>query len=336
MTSNARGSMRNMVREIHKRAIVIDGLGGYGYEYLSILNSGINITNVSLNMFNSERFDYVLKEIRWYFGLIETNVSHIMLIERPEDILLAKKQNKLGLIFGLQNGTALEDDVMLLPILYKLGIRIIQLTYNESNSLGNGCQVTNDTGLTSLGREAVKIMNRLGILIDLSHVGYKTSQQATDLSESPVAITHGNPLALKNVPRNRPDDLMIHVAKKGGVIGLTPYSSFCKSQPGKRPTIDDFLDQIDYVINLVGIDHVGISTDKFEGTTSWGYALHRYPKLIDTPYEHRHVEGFSHITDFPKFTDGLLKRGYSDGDTMKILGGNFYSLYKQVWKCPGF
>jgi membrane dipeptidase len=147
-----------------------------------------------------------------------------------------------------------------------------------------------------------------------------------------------NPSALKDISRNLPDKLIRMVAKKGGVMGLMPYSVFCKSAPGKRPTMEDFLDQIDHVVQLVGVDHVGIGTDKFEGRTRlehYSGIQNRYPE-IPSVFEHRHVEGFSHISHFPRFTEGLLSRGYSDEDCGKIIGGNFYSLFQRVWKNPGF
>jgi membrane dipeptidase len=327
------------VRQLHEQAIVIDALGGYGFAYDDILSGGIHTTHVTLNMYAVEGFDYVLNQIRRYYSLLEMQHDHLTLIEKPSDILRAKEEKKLGIIFGFQNGGVLGNDVNLLPIFYKLGVRVIQLTYNEANLIGYGCLETRDEGLTSLGRQVIQVMNRLGMLVDLSHVGYKTSCEAVQVSEYPVAITHGNPSALKDLPRNRPDDLIRSVAKKGGVIGLTPYAAFCKSKQGQRPTLKDFTDQIDYVVNLVGIDHVGIGTDKFEGKTREDFITEiqaRYAKLIDTPFENRHVEGMSHIRYFPRITEELFRRGYSDEDCMKILGGNFYSLFAKVWKTPSF
>jgi membrane dipeptidase len=332
-------AMEQAVRNLHEKNVVIDALGGYGFAYMDILNAGINALNVTLNMFASEGLDYVFAQIKRYYGLIEMDPAHLMLVETIEDILQAKQHGKLGLIFGMQNGGPLAKDVTLLSILYKLGVRIIQLTYNEANPLGCGCLESRDTGLTSMGAQAVQAMNRLGVLIDLSHTGYQTSREVIEASDYPVAFTHANPSALKDVPRNRPDELIRFLADKGGFIGLSPYAAFCKSKPGKRPTLGDFLDQVDYVVQLVGADHVGIGTDKFEGKTREEYFLEvqsRYSKLIDVSFEHRHVEGFSHISYFPRITEGLLSRGYSDEECAGILGGNFFSLLKKVWRNPVF
>jgi len=339
MTIESISPMEERVRNIHKKAVVIDALGGYGFAYSDILAGGIHVTNVTLNMYASEGFDHVLNQIKRYYGLIEMDPDRLLLVEKADDILKAKHEEKLGLIFGFQNACPLGEDITLLSIFYKLGVRIIQLTYNESNALGCGCLEPNDTGLTSFGIQAIQAMNHLGVLIDLSHTGYRTSRDAIEISDYPVAFTHGNPSALKDIPRNRPDELIRMVAEKGGFIGLTPYAAFCKSTQGKRPTLGDFVDQIDYVAQLVGVDSVGIGTDKFEGKTKEEFFLEvqsRYPKIIDTPFEYRHVEGFSHISNFTRITEELLTRGYSDDECAKILGGNFYSLCKRVWKKPVF
>lgn len=332
-------SMKDRAQSLHEQSIVIDGMGGYGFPFEDILAGGIHATHVTLAMYPSDGWDYVLNQIKRYYGLMEIYPDRLMLIEEAKDILKAKKEGKLGIIFGFQNASPIGEDVTLLPIFYKFGLRIIQLTYNEANAFGCGCMEKTDTGLTSLGVQLIQAMNRLGILIDLSHVGYRTSREAIEASADPVSFTHGNPSALKDIPRNRPDELIRMVAQKGGVIGLTPYAAFCKSKPNRRPTLEDFLDQIDYVVQLVGVDHVGIGTDKFEGKTKEEFILEvqaRYPKLIKTPFEHRHVEGFSHISQFPRMTEGLLTRGYPDDDCRKILGGNFYSLFQRVWKRPKF
>jgi len=334
-------SLEERVQKIHKESVVIDALGGLGFLYSDILAGGINATHVTLCARNYEGLGYVLDQITRYYSLIEMAApDRVMLVEEAQDILKAKREGKLGIIFGFQEGSILGENKTLLPILHKLGVRIIQLTYNEANLLGCGSLEPNDTGLTSLGIQVINAMNRLGIVVDLSHLGYRTNRDAIEVSEDPVVFTHANPLALKNVPRNKPDELIRMVAEKGGVMGLTPYAPFCKSTPGKRPTLEDFLDQIDYVIQLVGIDHVGIGTDKFEGRMAEEqYIKHppRDPKKIETPWgEQSYVEGFSHISQFSRITAGLLKRGYSDEDCAKIIGGNFHSVFQKVWKKPGF
>jgi membrane dipeptidase len=334
--------MEQRIQKIHEESVVIDACGGLGFAYPEILAGGINAISVTLAARSWEGMDHVLNQIKRYYLLIGMARECVMLVEEAEDILKAKREGKLGIIFGFQNASPIEKDLTSLDILYKLGVRIIQLTYDDANALGCGCRELTDTGLTRFGMEVVKAMNYLGILVDLSHTGYLTSRNVIEISEDPVSFTHANPSTLKDSPRNRPDDLIRMAAEKGGMIGLTTYASHNKSAPDKRPSLEDFLDQIDYVVQLVGVDHAGIGTDMFPGRTKNEYLLEFQSRYVtDTSkgrpsFETRQVEGFSDISQFPRITEGLLSRGYTNEDCGKILGGNFYSLFQRVWKDPGF
>ena len=324
------------VQKIHGESVVIDALSGSALCYSEILAGGINAVNATID--SHAGIQSVMFAAHRYYAFMELHPEKTKFVCEAEDIMAAKKEGKLGIIFGLQDPSPLEENTRTIPAtlytLWKMGIRVIQLSYNDANALGCGCTEPNDTGLTSVGRQVVQIMNKLGIVIDLSHVGNRTARDAAELSGQPVALTHANPLALKNKPRNKPDDLIRLIAERGGLMGVTPYASFCKSAPGERPSMEDFLDQVDYVVQLIGVDHVGIGTDKFEGRTELDFYADfqsRYPKLM-VPFEHRHVVGFSTISNWPSFTEGLIGRGYSDEDCGKILGGNFFSLFKRIWK----
>lgn len=336
MNSKPKATVEERARKIHENFVVIDGCGASAIAYMDILAGGINATNVTLAARNYDGMDYVFDKINSYFALIRMNPDRVMLVEEAQDIVKAKQGGKVGVIFGFQNASSLGENVTLLPIFHKLGVRIIQLTYNEANALGCGCLEPTDTGLTAFGIMVVQNMNRLGIVVDLSHTGHRTSRDAIELSDDPVTFTHANPSALKDVPRNKPDELIRLVAKKGGVIGITPFADFCKSAEGKMPTLEDFLDQIDYVVQLVGVDYVGVGSDLSGKSREEFYVrnLAQYPKVMLRPFGKRSVDGFSLISDFPRTTEGLLSRGYSDDDCAKIIGGNFYSLFQRVWKSP--
>jgi membrane dipeptidase len=327
---------KEQVQKMHEESLVVDACAPSGMPYLDILAGGINAVVVTLA--SRGGIEPCLDQIKLYYGLIEMAPDRVMLVEEAQDILRAKQEGKFGMIFGFQNASPLGDDSTLLSIFHKLGVRVIQLTYNEANALGYGCMEPNDTGLTGLGIQVVQGMNRLGIVVDLAHTGYRTSRDAIEISEDPVIFSHANPLALKDNPRNKPDELIQLLAEKGGIIGLMPHPYFSKSAPGKRPTMEDFFEQVDYVVQLVGVDHVGIGTDKREGRTDvdrFVNSICRYPKALGT-VEGRKMDGFSHIRDWPNITEGLLSRGYSDEDCAKIIGGNCYSLFQRVWKNPGF
>jgi membrane dipeptidase len=206
------------------------------------------------------------------------------------------------------------------------------LTYQNRNLVGYGCNEKNDCGLTRFGENVVKEMNRLGLLIDLSHVGTKTTMNAIELSEKPCAFTHTCARSLFDHIRNKSDEQLQALSEKGGVIGIAAYSPFYHHT--KRPKVEDYLDQIDYMVELVGIDHIGIGLDQVYGRDP---AFHEnvkqtYPEVVmsyqwDTIYP----EGLEDITKLPKITEGLVKRGYSKRDIKKILGENFLQLFEKVW-----
>ena len=233
-----------------------------------------------------------------------------------------------------QGRTRLEDDLDRLATFHRLGVRVMQVTYMEANYAGQGCLERIDAGLTGFGIEAVEEMNRLGILIDLSHVGYRTTMEAIEASKKPVAFTHANPKSICNHPRNKPDEALKAVAKKGGIIGATIFPAFLPS--GNKSTLKDFVDVIDHLVGMVGIDHVGVGTDFTEGQPrgwfDWiltgkskkGPALALNHPLVNP-------EGIQHSGDFSNITAALLARGYADTDVQKIIGLNFMRLFEEIW-----
>ncbi|HEV8318419.1 MAG TPA: membrane dipeptidase, partial [Vicinamibacterales bacterium] len=210
--------------------------------------------------------------------------------------------------------------------------RIAQLTYNERNALGDGCMEPDDRGLTSYGRQSVQEMNRLGICVDLSHVGEKTSLDATRYSTKPVIYSHANPKAVGPGKRNITDQQMKDMAATGGVMGISAHSMLCHKTPGVQPTVDDMMDMFDYAIDLIGIDHVAIGSDVYESFTklSWESMTKRwYPTGF--VFETMRAQGFSAVSEFPNVTRGLVSRGYSDEEIAKVLGGNWLRLFGEVW-----
>src|SRR5690606_12762859 len=226
-------------------------------------------------------------------------------------------------------------DIDLIQIAYLCGLRIMQPTYNEENALGYGC-LENDQGLKAFGRICVREFNRLGMVPDLSHVGQRTALDVIEASETVSIISHGNPRALNDNPRCISDDVIRAIAGVGGVMGISTYSSFCETTFGVRPTLKDVLDHISYVAELVGVDHVGLGTDKFEGRTELSFLramVRKYPEVLRDYMDatSRHAEGLTSSRDLPKITQGLIDRGFSDEEILKILGGNFMRVFKEVF-----
>ncbi len=327
--------MQDRSRAVHDAAIIIDALqiSNWGEAvFRNMRRGGLTAVNCTVSVLENFRRT-IANIIEWDHHFNEYS-DLIMPVRSVGDIQTAQKAGKTGIIFGFQNTTAIEDDIGLLTIFHALGVRVIQLTYMEANLVGQGCLERIDAGLTRFGSEVIDEMNRLGILIDLSHVGYRTTLDAIEASAKPVAFTHANPYSLRGHPRNKPDDAIKALARKGGVIGATLFPPFLPV--GKDSTIADFMDVVDYLVEMVGIDHVAVGTDFTEDQPreffDWllsGKSKRGPVMQLDFPIQN--PQGIQNSADFPNLTDALLTRGYTESDACKILGENMVRLFKDVW-----
>jgi membrane dipeptidase len=255
------------------------------------------------------------------------------------DIEEAKAAGQVAMIFGPQNALPAEGNEHGFRILHQMGVRIIQLTYNERNAYGDGAPEPANGGLSKAGLRAVEEMNRLGIAIDLSHCGDRTTLEAIDHSAHPVLFTHANSRALHDNVRNKTDEQIKALAAGGGVVGLTLYSLFLRSD--RQPTLDDFLRHFTHVADLVGVDHVGIGTDHSEDAPRdrWEREFGvngMYPKVIGEArtwfgYDTRFVEDVASISHFPRIVDALSGLGLTEPELAGVLGGNFLRVLRSVW-----
>jgi len=269
--------------------------------------------------------------------LFEKYSNKIIPVTKCQDIEKAKTLGKFGVIMNSQNGDILGNTLSMLPIYKKLGLRIIQLTYYEQNLLGEGCGERTNGGLSNLGIEVVKEMNRLGLLIDVAHSADQVTLDAIKYSSDPIIISHSNARSLVNHRRNKTDEQIKAVAEKGGMIGLTLYSPLCEVRKNIRPTFEDFFTILDYVVKLVGIDYVGLGLDlaPFREIKSWERWAQLYPDLkprggfcarnITTD-----IEGKDHPEQTIEITKELIAHNYSEEDIQKILGMNFLRVFKEV------
>ena len=340
---------------IHRHAIVIDAMGSgvllptalipppprNGAPLIDrALAAGLTAMNVTMGIsgigMGIDTFRSMIGTIHGYLSYfeLENRLVHVLTVA---DIHRAKRDGKLGIIFGCQGiAGKIEDDPGLLLILQRLGQRIVQLTYNERSSVGCGCLEVMDSGITQFGRTCIREMNHLGLAIDLAHAGSRTALDAISFSSAPIIVSHANVRKLCDSPRNLEDDVIKAVGESGGVIGITAYAPFCETRPGIRPTIESYTDHIAYVADLVGIDHVGVGSDFFDGESLVRFERFfrlRYPEIvrnytIDTVY----VDGLGTVDDFPRITEALTKRGFDQDDIRKVLGANFLRVFEQVWK----
>ena len=249
-----------------------------------------------------------------------------------DDIRLAKAEGRVAAFVNSQDTIGFGTDLTLIECAYDLGLRMLQLTYNSQNFVGCGCTERQDSGLSRFGAELVRELNRLGVLVDLSHCSRRTTLDACDLSTVPVVASHTSAAALYEVDRAKSDEELLAIAQTGGVIGIYAVPFFLS--PDSAPTIEAMLDHVDYVVGLVGVDHVGIGTDWPLQMPQWALIeiAQRWTATYGFRAEHNvncelNLVGFDDYRDFPNITRGLVARGYDDEQVAKILGENFLRVF---------
>jgi membrane dipeptidase len=315
---------------LYRRAIVVDALAGTTFAFDALRDSGLTAAHVTLAAHN-DGFSRAIEWIKDYDAALEAHPDRLRLVRTGDDIRRSKADGRLGLILGFQTAGPIEDDVTNLGIFAQLGVRIIQLTYNQRNLAGSGCYEDSDQGLSYLGKTLIREMNRLGVLLDLSHSGWKTAADALAVARQPAVFTHANPYAKCRIARNVPDELIKAVAGTGGVIGMNAHPALCATRPGERPTLEDFLDVLDYTVALVGIEHVGLGLDLFEGFQPWQHVRwdRRYDEL-DNPWGS--TERLAVQADIRRIAPALARRGYDEPAIEQVLGLNFLRVFDAVWK----
>jgi membrane dipeptidase len=324
------------------RSPVVDGLNCAALtrdQFERTLAGRVNAINLT-SLRPGEDLHASMSEMARALSIVAANADIATVVTSVKEIRQAAAEGKLGIILGTQNSTFLEHDLRLLRVMQRLGIRIMQPTYMEQNALGSGVLAKEKGGLTPKGREWVELMNELGMLVDLSHVGYKTAIEAAKLSKRPVICSHSNALALCDSLRNIPDEEIRAVADSGGTVGVTLWPPMLRH--ATRPTVEDFYAQIDYMVNLIGIDHVAFGSDCSERTKTeeqWHATFGprgMYPEVTGVLgdwfiFTQRFTEGYESLADTARLIDGLTARGYKGGQVDKIMGGNLLRVYEEVW-----
>ncbi len=320
--------------ELHQQSVVIDGLiiAKWNRELFEDMHKGgISAANCTVSVWDD--FQSTVDNIVEMNQLIEDNSDLVMKVHATDDIHKAREAGKTGIIMGFQNAHAFEDQLGYVQIFKDLGVGVVQLCYNTQNLIGTGCY-ERDGGLSGFGREIVAEMNRVGIMCDLSHVGSKTSEEVILASSKPVCYSHCLPSGLKQHPRNKSDDELRFIAGHGGFVGVTMFTPFLKKGP--EATIDDYVEAIAYIVDIVGEDQVGIGTDFTQGqdkaffdylTHDKGYAreLTQFGKIVNP-------EGIRTVGEFPNLTEALLRNGFSERLTQKIMGENWMRILNEVWE----
>ena len=321
---------------LHRDALVWDDHGGWAWSDADKLEhlarwraAGIDYLSINAG-FDVMPWQLTLEATSKYRHWIRTHPEHYVQVETVADIHRAKAEGKLALTFDLEGMNALNEDVGMVDLYYRLGVRHMLFAYNRNNAAGGGCH-DEDVGLTDFGRAVIDEMNRVGMVVDCSHCSYRTSMEAMERSSAPVIYSHANARALCDHERNIRDDQIRACAATGGVVGVTGVGRFLGPD---GPTVGHLVEHIDYMVNLIGPRHVGFGMDS---------VLHRhepgrpFPANRSREYwpESQYPDsglGYVGPEAVPHMTQALLDRGYGEDDVRAILGGNFLRIAEQVWK----
>jgi membrane dipeptidase len=336
---------------IYKRSIVIDALANPGSMNVSwpprgpllqkqrdaIAASGITAINVTVS---ADTFDATTRSVALWTGEVDRYPTLISIVRRHADIARAKQDNTLGLILGFQNTEMLERDLSRLDVFHRLGVRIVQLTYNDRNIIDDGCLESGDAGLSAYGRQLVERMNALGIAVDLSHCGTRTTADGIAVSTKPPLITHSGCREVYRHPRSKEDRELKAMADKGGVLGI--YFMPFIGQGSGAPTVDMLMRQIEHALKVCGADHVGIGSDlstaPIEETADYlreakAFVDSRAARGISAPDESRplFIPELNHPRRLGGVATAMAKRGHAAGVIEKVIGGNFHRVFKDIW-----
>jgi len=320
--------------ELHRSALVWDDHGGFGYSKASALEglerwraAGIGYLSINAG-YDVMPWTLTLEAVSQYRHWILTHPETLVQVETVDDIHCARRDAKLAVAFDLEGMNALNGDIGMVDLYYRLGVRQMLFAYNRNNLAGGGCH-DEDIGLTDFGRAVVREMNRVGMVVDCSHCAYKTSMEAIEASEAPVIFSHANARKLWDHERNIWDDQIKACAATGGVIGVTGVGIFLGP---KGPTVEHLVEHIDHMVDLVGPDHVGFGMDSVLRAHKPNQAFTRNRDYWPERQYPDGGTGYVPPEEAPRLTQALLDRGYGEADVRGILGGNFLRVAETVWK----
>ena len=314
-----------------------------GYEGLAVSGldaffEGLQDGTALMRSMDPWDWDNVIHQI----GMVQADLDHqdlVFIARKASDIERAYREGRIAMVIHIEGPPNIREDISRIDILYGLGVRCMGIAYSRGNEFGSGLADKIDRGLTDLGHDLVRRMNKLGILIDLAHAGDKTSLDAIEASRDPVAITHAGARALWPSRRMKPDEVIQALAEKGGVFGVeaAPHTTITRNNP--KHSIESVMEHFQYIEKLVGIDHVAFGPDTLFGDH---VALHKAFReyLAITSIEENlppfprveYVDGLENPSEYMNIIRWLVKNGYSDQEIAKVIGGNILELVKRVWR----
>ena len=302
------------------------------------INREAGLHAVHVTVVYHEDYDEFLKKVSEWDELFNKNSDLIFLGKDFKDIEKAKSENKTAIFFGFQNCSPIEDDLKLVEKVHSLGCRFMQLTYNNQSLLATGCYENVDSGVTNFGKEVIKEMNRVGIVIDMSHSAEKSTLDAIELSEKPIAITHANPFFWHNAKRNKSEALLKNLSDSGGMLGLSLYAHHLKD--GSNCKIENFCEMVAKTAELIGVKNIGIGSDlclnqpdsvvEWMRNGTWTKAKNYGEGNKDKPGFPKQPDWFIDARGFNSLEEGLKNIGFSIEEVNDILGNNWFNFYKGI------
>jgi microsomal dipeptidase-like Zn-dependent dipeptidase len=302
------------------------------------INREAKLDAVHATIVYHEDFDELKVVLKQWDQLFKENSDLIFFGKNFKDIEKARKDNRTAIFFGFQNCSPIEDDINLINEVHSLGCRFMQLTYNNQSLLASGCYEKIDSGVTNFGREAIKEMNKIGIVIDMSHSGEKSTLDAIDISEKPIAITHANPSFWYKALRNKSTDLLKKLSESNGMLGLSLYAHHLKD--GTNCKLESFTEMVARTAEVMGANNLGIGSDlclnqpdsvvEWMRNGTWARKKNFGEGTKSKPEFPKQPDWFLDARGFKNLNEGLRKVGFSENEVNGILGNNWYNFYKGI------
>jgi membrane dipeptidase len=342
MATIVTGNSMINAKQVHDEAIVIDAVSPLlqRHKYIDLVAKG-GVTCIAPTVGGKETTGEATAKLGEWLHLIAARPDLIH-VKTAADIERAKKEKKLGILFHFQGTQPFELDLNLVEAFHALGVRMVMLTYNVKNYIGDGCEEPHDGGLSRFGESFVKRLNSNRIVVDVTHTGYRTTMEAMEVSTQPVVFSHSNARAVFDTGRNIADDQAKAAAKTGGLVGVTLVPYFIR-KGGGRPALGEFVGHIDHFVRLIGIDHVGLGLDFYWGQQPFASdedADATWQKFVDDGIwdpanypkpPHYYPAGLATPAEMGGLTEELLRRGYSVDNVKQIMGLNWLRVFRTVW-----
>ncbi len=302
------------------------------------INREAGLDAVHVTVVYHEDYDEFIDNTKIWTKYFKENSDIIFLGKTYKDIQKAKNENKTAIFFGFQNCSPIEDDIKLIEKVHEYGCRFMQLTYNNQSLLATGCYEENDSGVTNFGKVAIKEMNRVGIVIDMSHSAEKSTLDAIDISEKPVAITHANPNFWHSAKRNKSVELLKVLADSKGMLGLSLYPHHLKNNTNCK--LESFCEMVARTVEIMGCNNVGIGSDlclnqpdsvvEWMRNGTWTLKKNYGEGSKNKPGFPKQPDWFKDARGFKNLEMGLKKIGFNNNEVMDILGNNWFNFYKNI------